>query len=166
MRAIKINVSNFLLDCLISDDEAPTADSLKELVYATAVPTAFNEIPEGLLDGLVRAYVAQATYDAAQESDDGEPGFELVSGNDADTIYMKFVVKGYRAVSKQTRKDVSDESIYEGCDWFESIVDGWPDQLLAEVAYAKGRRAAREAIAFGEYYASRKAAEAAGEKTS
>lgn len=162
MRAIKINVSDFLLDCLIGDDDVPTLDHLKEMVYATAVSKSWSELPDGLLDGLVSAYAAQATY----EAEDGDPGFELVSSKEAEAIYNKFVVKGYRAVSKQTRKDVSDESIYESCDWFEPIVEGWPDQLLAEVAYAKGRKAAREAIAIGEYYANRKASEAAGEKTS
>jgi hypothetical protein len=129
------------------------------LVYSTAIASSWDEIPTGLLDGLVCAYVAQATYDAFEEAegdDDVNPDFELVSGNEAEDIYRKFIINGYRAASKVTSEDASDDRVYESCDWYESIVDNWPDQLLAEIAYAKGRRAAREAIAMSEYYKAHK----------
>jgi len=165
MRKIKIEASAFLLDCLMSDDDAPTADSLKEMVYALATTKRWDDQPDGVLDGLVRAYTAQATYDAEQESDDGEPSFELVSGTEAEAIYCKFIVAGYRAVLKGKEEfkaylaSESDEGIRESCDWYEPIVGYWPDQLLAEVAYAKGRRTAREAIAMSEWYRAKKASE-------
>jgi hypothetical protein len=168
MRNIKIDASAFLLDCLMDDDDAPTADSLKELVYTTAVSTSWNELPDGLLEGLVRAYVAQATHEAFDEAemdDDGSPDFELVSGNDAEAIYRKFIIAGYRAVLKGKEEfkaylaSESDSGVFENCDWYEPVVKCWPDQLLAEVAYAKGRRTAREAIAMSEYFRAHRASE-------
>jgi len=165
MRKIKINASDFLLDFLVADDDMPTTDSLKEMVYALAIAKRWDDQPDGVLDGLVRAYAAQATYDAEQESDDGEPSFELVSGAEAEAIYCKFIVAGYRAVLKGKEEfkaylaSESDEGIRESCDWYEPIVGYWPDQLLAEVAYAKGRRTAHEAIAMNEWHRAAKAAE-------
>lgn len=165
MRKIKIDASAFLLDCLMDDDDAPTADSLKELVYATAVPKSWNELPDGLLDGLVRAYTAQATWDSEQAADDGVSDIEWVSGNDAEAIYRKFIIAGYRAVLKGKEEfkaylaSESDDGVFENCDWYEPVVKCWPDQLLAEVAYAKGRRTAREAIAMNEYFRAHRASE-------
>lgn len=150
-----INARNLSVYWMLASNEGPSASDLRDLVFQVGVED-FNDQPEGVLDGLVRAYMAQAAHEAEDDGDwsneSRTPDFELVSGNDAEEIFRDYSIRGYRSVSKQTKAQASDESVYECCDWYEPTVGHWPDKLLAELAFIKGRRAAREAIAMRDYF--------------
>lgn len=149
-----INANELTISWLVTSDDAPSASDLRDLVFQVGVGDLSGQ-PEGLLDGLVRAYTAQATAEAEDDGDwgdDADPGFELVSGNEAEEIFRDYSIKGYRSVSKQTKAQASDESVYECCDWYEPLVASWPDKLLAELAFIKGRRAAHQAVALRDYF--------------
>jgi hypothetical protein len=144
-----IDASSLALDFIV--DDAPDADSLREMVLSVGI-IDFNDQPEGLLGALVAAYFAQAEHEALDAGSDDD--MDLVSRGDAETLFREYSILGYRSVLKM--KDASDSDVYECCDWasnsdiFSKIL--WPRRLLAELAYIKGRRAARQAIALRDYY--------------
>lgn len=132
----------------------PTADDLKSHCFALALQ---EDRPDGVLEGLIDAYTAQLVADAdAQECDDDCEAYETVSGNEAEDLYRQYAIKGYRAASK-LKNEISDERIYESCDLYDFDVKLWPDVLLAEIAYVKGYRAARQAAGYAEYAAAQEA---------
>lgn len=130
----------------------PTADDLKSYCFALALQ---EDQPDGVLEGLVDAYMAQLSADA-QERDDDRETYETVSGDEAEDLYRQYAVKGYRDASK-LKHEISDERIYESCDLYDFDVKLWPDALLAEIAYVKGYRAAREAAGYAVYAAAQEA---------
>lgn len=150
-----IDTSSLMLDFIV--DDAPNAGDLREMVFSVGI-IDFIDQPEGLLGSLVAAYVAQAEHEAFDG--DSQYDMDFVSCGDAETLFREYSILGYRSVLKM--KDASDSDVYECCDWasssdvFSKIL--WPRRLLAELAYIKGRRAARQAIALQQAASSKEAA--------
>lgn len=149
-RDIKIPVG-FTLMAVIGG-EVPTAEGIKELIFAVALPEE-DEPNVDVLKGLIRAYMA--LFDAEAEENNWEPGYEVLNdANDyeAEKVYRRFAVKGWRvAVKREYPKAVAsrdDDEVYDCCPWYDFGKMVWPDQLVAEVGYLAGYR---EGVAMTEY---------------
>jgi hypothetical protein len=145
----------------ILQPDCPTSSEVKEQIYGAVLDTGDDSQPN--VD-VVKALVA--VYSALLEAEDeDEIGFDIISGNDAEQFYRKYVVKAWRKeVSRsypEATKSRDDEDVYEGCDWYEFGKMTWPRQLLAEIGYLVGLKNGREAVAMSRYYEARKAEEAA-----
>lgn len=126
--------------------EAPEASTLREMVFQTALMDQ-DEAPEGLMKGLLNAYVAVLVSE-----DEDDAGVELVNDGpkcsrtyDAEKIWRKYVVAGY-IHRLPACKHLDENELYDRCQWYQ-FDDNlfWPPQLLAEAAYARGVRDALEA---------------------
>lgn len=150
MRNIKMPAGITFLSSLRSDP--PTAADIREMVFNAALA---DDPDERVIRALVKAYMAMSIAEA--EAEDEDTDWEMVSDEpnwDAEKVYRKYIIAGYRVASKLKPEQVDDDSIYENCTWYDYGKMDWPDQLIAEVAFVRGYRDAREAQAMYNYVAS------------
>jgi hypothetical protein len=127
----------------------PSSVILAEMVIATAMSDE-GGYPPSVLNSLVCAYIEMESF--MSESEGTGFNFSLVQEKEAEQLYREFAIKGFRkGVSESTVCNDTDDEVYERCSWYEYEVANWPDQLIAEIAYAIGYRDAKQAEALYRY---------------
>ena len=155
---IKIPAGLNMMAGTILEPEVPTADSLKNDIFALCMSDDVAELTP-VIKGLVNAYVALAEFN------DEDEDMVLVSDSDdwaAEKVYIEYAIKGWRqAVGREypeAAKSRDDERVYESCPWYDFGKMTWPAQLIAEVGYLVGYKAGREGVAMSRYFEQQEAA--------
>jgi hypothetical protein len=156
---IKINKQGLqLMAGTILEPEAPTVDSIKEAIFGLCLAEDAEAYTDVIVS-LVGVYRSLLDYDDVEYalSDDADDWA-------AEKVYRKFIVQGWRDVVKRSYpeavKSRTDDDVYEGCPWYE--FNGiFPTQLLAEMAYAMGVKAGREAVQMARFHEQHRAKESA-----
>jgi hypothetical protein len=146
---IKVTPGTELLGIMGPSDE-PSSEALKAMVVATAM-TSEDGYPPSVLNSLVSAYIDMESF--MSESEGTGFNFSLVSEPEAEQLYRKFAIKGFRKAAGAVRVRLTDEEVYERCSMYEFEVANWPDQLLADIGYAIGYRDEKQAEEFYRYAA-------------
>jgi hypothetical protein len=150
MSNIKFNRATASLMAGMTLPEFPDSDEIHSLLYKTALldeSEADCEVLKGLLDAYVALLGAEDGGDALELVHDGHGKDKSW---DAEKIYMKYVMAGFRYKLPDFKK-ASDGETYESCSVYYFAPMSWPVAFLAEVAFARGVRDALEAKALGEY---------------
>lgn len=132
-------------------NDPPTAGEIRDMVFNAALA---DDPDREVVRALVRCYMTVSATEAEAEGEDTD--WEVISDDenwDAEKMYRKYIVAGYRQGLKLTPEQADDDSIYESCTWYDYGKTTWPDRLLAEVAFVRGYRDAREAKAMYDYVA-------------
>lgn len=149
---IKINKGSLRLFHMVSNSEDPSSEDIKEMIFNHAIHNDDGINPD-FIRGLLTAYMARVR----DEDDDGEDGEEWLDWREAEQVYIRFSVDGYRDRMKRSEykhvAEYSDEEIYERCDWWEFGEMQWPAKMIAELAYVNGTFAAAKGIQMTKYFA-------------
>ena len=100
------------------------------MVIATAM-TSEDGYPPSVLNSLVCAYIEMESF--LSETEGTGFNFSLVQEQEAEQLYREFAIKGFRAGATRDTGTLTDDEVYERCDWYEYEVANWPDQLIAEL---------------------------------
>jgi hypothetical protein len=145
---------SFLASSMLTPD-APTSEGLKESVFGLVLNDD-DGVNEKVVGALVSAYAELLLDEIEREDSDDEIEFVGDEGYAAEKLYQKYCIAGWRAAVKREYPEAEasrdDESVYEGCPWYEFSGVTWPAQLLAEVAYVLGYKEGRRGVAMSRYF--------------
>jgi hypothetical protein len=137
----------------LRDGECVPVEKLRELIL-DHIAWEEGECggPEGVLDGLVKAYTA-LVVDSEENDEEVEP--DLVDGAEAERIMAQFYVRGFRAAYDQPIPKENNDRIREGWLWPEALTYTgrcvFPRDLCEQIGYVKGHMSGRQSVAMRKY---------------
>jgi len=148
---IKVSPGSELIG-LLGPKALPSIDTFRELVIAAAMSD--DHLPPEVLAGILTAYIEMNSH--LCENEDAGSDFDLIYMPESEQLYREFAVKGFRKGMRKDTSEFDDDEIFERCCMYEFEVAAWPDQLLADIAFAIGYRDAMQAQEFYRYASEQK----------